>query len=138
MVGALGPALGGRGDDAADQVVVGPAVATREDHEIAVDRVETGERVDLDEVRQAGAVAADVDARDVAAAERAVDVEREPLDIERLRSHPRIVFTPHSAFYSVEGFQELRRKAAEEVRRILLGERPRSRVDNIPRHSHTR
>ena len=48
--------------------------------------------------------------------------EREPLDDERLRTHPRVVMTPHSAFYSVEGFEELRRKAAEEVRRILLGE----------------
>jgi C-terminal binding protein len=46
-----------------------------------------------------------------------------------LRSHPRILFTPHSAFYSVEGFVELRTKTAEEVRRILLGERPRSPVN---------
>ena len=43
--------------------------------------------------------------------------------------HPRILFTPHSAFYSVEGFVELRTKTAEEVRRILLGERPRNQVN---------
>jgi len=56
-------------------------------------------------------------------------VEREPLDDERLRHHPRVVLTPHSAFYSVEGFVELRRKTAEEVRRLLLGEPPRCPVN---------
>jgi phosphoglycerate dehydrogenase-like enzyme len=55
-------------------------------------------------------------------------VEREPLDDDRLRHHPRVILTPHSAFYSVEGFVELRTKAAEEVRRILLGEPPRNQV----------
>jgi phosphoglycerate dehydrogenase-like enzyme len=55
-------------------------------------------------------------------------VEREPLDDDRLRSHPKVILTPHAAFYSVEGFIELRTKTAEEVRRILLGEPPRNRV----------
>jgi C-terminal binding protein len=55
-------------------------------------------------------------------------VEREPLDEPRLRDHPRVLLTPHSAFYSVEGFVELRTKAAEEVRRVLLGEPPRNPV----------
>lgn len=50
--------------------------------------------------------------------------EREPLDNERLRNHPRVVLTPHVAFYSVEGWDELRRKAAEEIKRLLTGERP--------------
>jgi phosphoglycerate dehydrogenase-like enzyme len=57
-------------------------------------------------------------------------VEREPLDDERVRYHPRIILTPHSAFYSVEGFAELRAKAAEEIRRVLRGEPPRNRVDH--------
>jgi phosphoglycerate dehydrogenase-like enzyme len=56
-------------------------------------------------------------------------VEREPLDDDRLRQHPRVVLTPHSAFYSVEGFEELRRKAAEEARRFLLGETLRCPVN---------
>jgi phosphoglycerate dehydrogenase-like enzyme len=56
-------------------------------------------------------------------------VEREPLADSRLRDHPGILFTPHSAFYSVEGFVELRTKAAEEVRRVLLGEPPRNPVN---------
>jgi C-terminal binding protein len=55
-------------------------------------------------------------------------VEREPLDDDRLRHHPRVILTPHSAFYSVEGFVELRTKTAEEVRRILLGEAPRNPI----------
>ena len=56
-------------------------------------------------------------------------VEREPLDDERLRLHPNVILTPHSAFYSVEGFIELRSKAAEEVRRVLVGEPPRNPVN---------
>ena len=55
--------------------------------------------------------------------------EREPLDEERLRLHPNVILTPHSAFYSMEGFVELRRKAAEEVRRILTGTPPRCLVN---------
>ena len=58
-------------------------------------------------------------------------VEREPLDDDRLRFHPNVILTPHSAFYSVEGFIELRTKAAAEVRRVLLGEAPRNPV-NLP------
>ncbi len=56
-------------------------------------------------------------------------VEREPLDDDRLRHHPRVILTPHSAFYSIEGFYELRRKAAEEARRLVLGQPPRCPVN---------
>jgi phosphoglycerate dehydrogenase-like enzyme len=56
-------------------------------------------------------------------------VETEPLDDERIRNHPRIVLTPHTAFYSVEGHQEMRSKGAEEARRILLGEAVRNAVN---------
>ncbi len=55
--------------------------------------------------------------------------EHEPLSDDRLQSHPRVILTPHSAFYSIEGFIELRTKAAEEVRRVLLGEPPRNLVN---------
>ena len=58
-------------------------------------------------------------------------VEQEPLDNERLQKHPRVLFTPHTAFYSVEGYAELRTKTAEEVRRILLGEPPRNPVNVV-------
>lgn len=56
-------------------------------------------------------------------------VESEPLDIERLRNHDRILFTPHAAFYSVEGFLEMRRKAGEEIARMLTGEPVRNPVN---------
>ncbi len=49
-------------------------------------------------------------------------VDREPLDDERIRHHPRILLTPHTAYYSVEGAIEMRTKAAMEVRRALIGE----------------
>ena len=55
-------------------------------------------------------------------------IETEPLDDDRLRLHPKVILTPHSAFYSVEGYIEMRTKGAEEVRRILLGEAPRNPV----------
>lgn len=60
-------------------------------------------------------------------------VEREPLDDDRIRQHPRILLTPHVAFYSVEGFIEMRRKSAEEIRRILLGQRLRCPVNQAAR-----
>jgi D-3-phosphoglycerate dehydrogenase len=58
-------------------------------------------------------------------------IEREPLDYERLRNHPKVLLTPHTAFYSAEGYSELRTKTAEEVRRILLGEAPRNPVNQV-------
>ena len=57
-------------------------------------------------------------------------VEREPLDDDRLRDHRRLIFTPHAAFYTVEGFEEMRRKTAEEARRLILGEPPRCPVNS--------
>lgn len=56
-------------------------------------------------------------------------VEREPLDDERIRQHPRVVLTPHAAFYSVEAFEEMRTKAALEAKRLLTGEPVRNPVN---------
>jgi D-3-phosphoglycerate dehydrogenase len=47
-----------------------------------------------------------------------------PPDDHPLRSHPRAVLTPHMGFYSVEAQQELQRRAAQEVARVLTGEQP--------------
>src|SRR5581483_10937718 len=63
--------------DPGDQLVVRPANAFRQDDEIAVDGMDAGQRVDFDEVGNAVAIAADVDARDVAQAERVPDIERD-------------------------------------------------------------
>ncbi len=56
----------------------------------------------------------------------ALDVtEPEPLPADHpLRTHPRAVVTPHTAFYSVEAQAELQRRAVEEVARALRGEPP--------------
>jgi C-terminal binding protein len=56
-------------------------------------------------------------------------VEREPLDDERIRQHPHVVLTPHSAYYSIEGFCEMRTKGAREARRLILGEPIRNPVN---------
>jgi phosphoglycerate dehydrogenase-like enzyme len=56
-------------------------------------------------------------------------VQEEPLRHEGIRRHPRVVLTPHVAFYSVEGFLEMRNKGAQEVRRMLLGEPVRNPVN---------
>jgi D-3-phosphoglycerate dehydrogenase len=60
----------------------------------------------------------------------ALDVlEREPPDDERLRQHPGVLLTPHAAFYSVEGYREMRTKGAEEARRMVLGQPVRNAVN---------
>ncbi|NRA39813.1 MAG: C-terminal binding protein [Planctomycetes bacterium] len=41
----------------------------------------------------------------------------------------RVIITPHNAFYSEEAFTEMRRKGAEEVKRVLLGEAARNCVN---------
>jgi C-terminal binding protein len=56
-------------------------------------------------------------------------VEGEPLNDERARNHPRIIFTPHAAYYSVEGYREMRSKGVEEVVRVLRGEPVRNPVN---------
>jgi len=50
-------------------------------------------------------------------------VEPIPAD-SRLLGHPRVILSPHSAFYSVEAEQELRRKAARNVVTFLRTGRP--------------
>jgi D-3-phosphoglycerate dehydrogenase / 2-oxoglutarate reductase len=56
----------------------------------------------------------------------AVDVtEPEPLPAAHpLRTHPRAIVTPHMAFHSVEATQELQRRTATEVLRVLTGKIP--------------
>lgn len=55
----------------------------------------------------------------------ALDVlESEPEIPAALRSHPAVMFTPHVAFSSDAAIDELRRRAAEEVVRVLRGQSP--------------
>lgn len=43
----------------------------------------------------------------------------------------RVLVTPHVAFYSPEGYKEMRKKAAQEALRILNGELPRNNILNF-------
>jgi D-3-phosphoglycerate dehydrogenase len=54
-------------------------------------------------------------------------VEEEPLPMDHpIRSLPRVLLTPHAAWYSEEAEPELRRRAAQIVVQGLRGERPAS------------
>ena len=79
--------------------------------------------------------AALLDALDAGAlAAAALDVlETEPPDELgwRLARHPRVVATPHAAWYSEEAFRALKTLAAEEVARILTGQPPRCPVNQV-------
>lgn len=57
-----------------------------------------------------------------------LSAEPPPPDHPLLR-HPRVIVTPHSAWSTVEAEMRLRRLAAEEVVRVLIGERPRHVVN---------
>jgi D-3-phosphoglycerate dehydrogenase / 2-oxoglutarate reductase len=61
----------------------------------------------------------------------ALDVtDPEPLPPDHpLRTHPRAIITPHMAFHSVEATDELQRRTAEEVLRVLTGQRPERPVN---------
>ena len=42
-----------------------------------------------------------------------------------LKEFKNLIITPHSAFYSEEGFVEMREKAAQELKRILENKNPK-------------
>jgi len=46
-----------------------------------------------------------------------------------LHSCPNVILTPHTAFYSEEGWREMREKAAMEIKRVLDGGEPRNAVN---------
>jgi D-3-phosphoglycerate dehydrogenase / 2-oxoglutarate reductase len=76
------------------------------------------------------ALLAALDAGELAGA--ALDVlEVEPPDGLgwRLARHPRVVATPHAAWYSEEAFHTLKTEVAREALRVLEGGRPRSPVN---------
>jgi len=75
------------------------------------------------------ALAAALTARRLAGAGLDVVSPEPPAADNPLRSAPNIVLTPHLAFYSQESVVELQTKVAEEVARVLKGERPRSPVN---------
>jgi len=44
-------------------------------------------------------------------------------------AHDRLILNPHAAFYTEEGLRDMRVKGSENVRRVLLGQRPRNVVN---------
>jgi D-3-phosphoglycerate dehydrogenase len=44
---------------------------------------------------------------------------------------PNLIVTPHLAFYSEEALTELQRKAADQVRNVLIGGKPQYPVNKI-------
>lgn len=52
-----------------------------------------------------------------------------PVKGSSLLSLDNLIITPHAAFFTKDSYDELRRRAAEEVRRVLLGEEPQNRVN---------
>lgn len=61
----------------------------------------------------------------------ALDVQQhEPPDLSRPPfNDPRVIVTPHSAFYSIESVTELRRRAAQQVADVLAGKTPENVVN---------
>lgn len=70
----------------------------------------------------------------------ALDVlAHEPIDADlraALAEHPRVVLSPHAAWYSEESFVQLKSEVAHEAVRVLAGQPPRSPV-NAPLNSPT-
>lgn len=63
----------------------------------------------------------------------ALDVfEEEPPDPERLRDVPRLITSPHVAFYSEAAIKESQRKAATQIVQVLSGRRPDYPVTPLP------
>jgi D-3-phosphoglycerate dehydrogenase len=82
----------------------------------------------------AAALLAALDAGELAGAARDV-LEGEPPDELgwRLARHPRVVMTPHAAWYSEEAFHTLKTEVAREALRVLEGGRPRCPVNHPER-----
>jgi D-3-phosphoglycerate dehydrogenase len=64
----------------------------------------------------------------IAAAALDVLVDEPPLEDHPVRRLENVILTPHVAWYSEASLPELVTKAAEEVMRVLAGERPRSQA----------
>ncbi|WP_265110795.1 C-terminal binding protein [Halosolutus halophilus] len=79
----------------------------------------------------ADALLAALDAGEIAGAGLDVFPDEPPVADDPLRTHDRVVATPHVAWYSEEANAERRRKAAENVRAALLGDRPANLVNDV-------
>lgn len=71
-----------------------------------------------------------LDAGEIAGAGLDVLATEPPADDHPLRDHEKALVTPHVAWYSEESSDDRRRIAAENVRAVLLGERPGNPVSD--------
>jgi len=53
-----------------------------------------------------------------------------PADLELVR-HPRVIATPHTAWYSRESMRQVKEEVAREALRLVRGERPRCPVNEL-------
>jgi len=93
------------------------AFSTMKDTAFVVN-VARGGIVDQDDVIAA------LDAGEIAGAALDVLAEEPPAEDDPLRSHDRVILTPHAAWHSSESVVELREKAAKNVLDVLTGEVP--------------
>jgi len=56
---------------------------------------------------------------------------RDNAALQAILKEPRILVTPHVAWYSEEAMIDMRRRAAEDVVRVLQGEKPRTPVNTV-------
>lgn len=71
-----------------------------------------------------------LDAGEIAGAGIDVFEEEPPAPDSPLRDHPRVVATPHQAWYSEESKRECREGVARAIRQALEGERPETAVND--------
>tara|TARA_B100000686_G_scaffold181300_1_gene188289 strand:+ start:41747 stop:42718 length:972 start_codon:yes stop_codon:yes gene_type:complete len=67
--------------------------------------------------------------RNIRAASLDVLTEEPPKKTNKLLTLDNCIITPHSAWYSTNAQNELRQKAAEEVRRVLLRRKPKNQIN---------
>lgn len=72
-----------------------------------------------------------LDDREIAGAGLDVFADEPPTADDPLRSHDRVVTTPHVAWYSEEANEERRRTAAEIVESVLTGGEPWNVVNGV-------
>jgi len=102
--------------------MIGEAQLKRMKKEAVLINVARGELIDENALRKA------IRTGEIRGAGLDVLCEEPPSKTHPLLGLPGCVITPHSAWYSTAAQDELRRKSAEEVLRVLSGKKPKNRV----------
>ncbi len=102
--------------------MIGEAALKKMKNEAVLINVARGELIDETALRKA------LRSGEIRGAGLDVLCEEPPSKKHPLLEVPGCVITPHSAWYSTAAMEELRRKSAEEVLRVLSGKKPKNRV----------